>query len=277
MIRLEINFINGDSNGVFSARNDIARYTMYGIPRNRIQEAINNLSDGLQGIYFLVNTNESKESQRYLYIGQTKQGPTRLINHKATKDEWNMAYMFLAEKEDISLQIADELEAYEISRFSDSKKYNIINNRPNKATCSPITQMFSESIEELLSFFGYDPFRKNIDNDSVYSDDIFIIKRNGAKGLLEIKNNKYVLLKDSTILQNINENQIANKTVELREQLIKEGKIVVDGIFYKTLTDIEFDSPSAVSTFVIGQADNGWISFKNKDGKTLNDLLRKGK
>ena len=274
MIRLEINFIN-DSNGVFSVRNDIARYTMYGIPRDRIQEAINNLPTGLQGIYFLVNTDEGKKDNRYLYIGQTKQGPVRLIDHKAKRDEWNMAYMFLADKEDISLQIADELEAYEISRFLDSGKYKIENSRPNKATCSPIAQMFSESIEDVMSFFGYDVYRVFKSNDLSLADDIYIINRNGNKGMLKIINGKYYLLKNSLISQNINEEQIPDKNVRLRDELLYNNKLVKDGIYYRTTEDLEFDSPSAVSSFVIGHADNGWISFKNNQGKTLDELFRK--
>ena len=274
MIRLEINFIE-DNKGVFSARNDISRYTMYGIPRNKIQSAINNLPSGLQGIYFLVNTNEAKDKTRYLYIGQTKQGPTRLIDHKSKKDDWNMAYMFLADKDDISLQIADELEAYEISRFFDSKKYRMENTRNNKATCSPITQMFSESIEDVLDFFGYDANRKEIDSCESYDENTFIIKRNGTKGILKVNNNKYYLLKDSLISQNVNTEQLSDKIKEMREECLKNNQLIQDGIYYKTTIDFEFESPSAASMFVVGLSDNGWMSFKNKDGKTLDEIYRK--
>lgn len=275
MIRLEINFIDGDSSGVFIARNDIFRYTMYGIPRDRVQEAINNVPEGLQGVYFLVNTDEAKSEKRYLYIGQTKQGPTRLIDHRLKKSDWNMAYMFLADKEDISLQIADELESYEIARFSDSNKYRIENTKNNKATCSPIAQMFSESIEDVLVFFGYDPYRKDFDNKENYSEDIFVINRNGTKGLLKIKNEKYYLLAGSLISQNINMEQVSNKIVDLREMLLASNQLKEDGIYYKTFTDIEFNSPSAASSFVVGTADNGWLSFKNNDGQTLDDVFRR--
>lgn len=275
MIRLEINFLNNDNKGVFSARTDISRYKMYGIPRDKIQSAINNLPSGLQGIYFLVNTNEAKDKSRYLYIGQTKQGPDRLRDHRSKKDEWNMAYMFLADKEDISLQIADELEAYEMSRFMDSKKYRMENDRPNTATCSPLAQMFSESIEEVLEFFGYDANRKEIESCESYDDNIFIIKRNGTKGLLKVINNKYYLLKDSLISQNINFEQVSDKIVRLREETLNNNLLIVDGIYYKTAKDIEFDSPSSASMFVVGGSDNGWMSFKNKDGKTLDEVFRK--
>lgn len=274
MINLSINFISKDVNGIFTARSDIARYTMYGIPRNLVQEAINELPDGLQGIYFLVNKDESKNVKRYLYIGQTKQEPTRLIDHKNKKPEWNMAYMFLADKKDLDLQTTDELEAYEISRFFDSNKYNLINSRPNKASCSSLTQLFSESIEEVLSFFGYDPFLQN-ESKEIQDNDIFIMNRNGAKGLLKIKNGKYILLNGSYISQSYNEQQISDKSIKLRENLLKTNNLIKEGIYYKTQKDIIFDTPSAASVFVIGMSDNGWTSFKNKDGKTLKDLKNK--
>ena len=172
MEEMNIKFLNQNVNGVFEATADIASFNMYGIPRNNIQQAINNLPEGLQGIYFLVNNNESREGKRYLYIGQTKQGPKRLIDHKAKKIEWNMAYMFLADSKHMSLQSADELEAYEIERFSDSELYTIKNERPNKATVSNKAKLISQKIEECMAFFGYG-FKEQIkikNDENVFND-----------------------------------------------------------------------------------------------------------
>ena len=146
MLFLTIEFLSRDVKGPFVAKIDTQAFKLYGIPRDCVQDAINKLDKNLQGIYFLVNT-EERGKGRYLYIGQTKQGPERLIDHRVKKPEWNMAYMFLASKTDLSLQTVDELEALEIQRFSECGKFSLFNTRPNLAEPSPLTQLFSEGMK----------------------------------------------------------------------------------------------------------------------------------
>ncbi|WP_427137637.1 DUF4357 domain-containing protein [Psychrobacillus psychrodurans] len=41
------------------------------------------------------------------------------------------------------------------------------------------------------------------------------------------------------------------------------------------LKDYPFNSPSAASTFINQSPSNGWVDWKNKNGKTLDELKRK--
>jgi hypothetical protein len=38
--------------------------------------------------------------------------------------------------------------------------------------------------------------------------------------------------------------------------------------------DVMFSSPSAAAGVVVGASANGWVCWKNKDGKTLDELVR---
>ena len=38
---------------------------------------------------------------------------------------------------------------------------------------------------------------------------------------------------------------------------------------------VSFTSPSSAAMFVLGGSTNGWVEWKNKDGKTLDELFRK--
>ena len=40
-------------------------------------------------------------------------------------------------------------------------------------------------------------------------------------------------------------------------------------------SDKTFSTPSAAADFCIGRAANGWLEWKDKDGKTLDELYRK--
>ena len=39
--------------------------------------------------------------------------------------------------------------------------------------------------------------------------------------------------------------------------------------------NVSFSSPSSAGMFVLGGSINGWTEWKNKEGKTLDELLRK--
>ena len=64
------------------------------------------------------------------------------------------------------------------------------------------------------------------------------------------------------------------KGVQQREKVIKEYTIEKDGELYMN-SDRLFGSPSSASSFCLGQSSNGWKDWKDKDGKTLDELIRK--
>lgn len=55
----------------------------------------------------------------------------------------------------------------------------------------------------------------------------------------------------------------------------EEGAIVKksDGKYYLTKI-VSFKSPSGAADFVLGGSHNGWLEWKDKKGKTLNELFR---
>jgi len=155
MNTLNLKFLAGKPDDTFIAKIDLLGFFLVGIPRSKISQACNSDDVPSQGVYFLVNTNESKYEKRYLYVGQTKTGPHRLTDHKAKKEEWNMAYMFLGPKSIIPLQIVDELEAIEIAKYKDNPAFNFINEKPNKAEPSIESNQIADYIEDIMSFLGY--------------------------------------------------------------------------------------------------------------------------
>ena len=48
----------------------------------------------------------------------------------------------------------------------------------------------------------------------------------------------------------------------------------VDGK-YKLTVSVSFTSPSSAGQFVLGGSINGWVEWKDKDGKTLDEIYRK--
>ena len=155
MNTLNFKFIGGKPDDAYVVKIDLLGFFLVGVPRAKITQACNSDDVPSQGVYFLVNTRESKYDRRYLYVGQTKTGPHRLIDHKAKKEEWDMAYMFLGPKSIIPLQIVDELEAIEIAKYKDNPAFNFVNEKPNKAEASIDSNSIADIIEDIMTFLGY--------------------------------------------------------------------------------------------------------------------------
>ncbi len=60
-----------------------------------------------------------------------------------------------------------------------------------------------------------------------------------------------------------------------RQEYLKDKTIVQkdDGKYYLTKV-LSFKSPSGASDFVLGGSTNGWVEWKDKTGKTLDELFR---
>lgn len=65
-------------------------------------------------------------------------------------------------------------------------------------------------------------------------------------------------------------------TMETQRQtaLSNDDIVCVDGK-YKLNVSVSFTSPSSAAMFALGGSTNGWVEWKDKDGKTLDELYRK--
>ena len=61
-----------------------------------------------------------------------------------------------------------------------------------------------------------------------------------------------------------------------REKLLNDGDIIADknGVYILKVS-LEFNTPSGASDFVLGGSTNGWIEWKNREEKTLDEIYRK--
>lgn len=57
-----------------------------------------------------------------------------------------------------------------------------------------------------------------------------------------------------------------------RKELFEKGDIVQQGDKYNLKVTLEFNTPSGASDFVLDGSTNGWSEWKNKDGKTLDEV-----
>jgi ABC-type cobalamin/Fe3+-siderophores transport system ATPase subunit/5S rRNA maturation endonuclease (ribonuclease M5) len=105
---------------------------------------------------------------------------------------------------------------------------------------------------------------------------VFYIKRKGirARGIFHPDTEKFTLLPGSQATKEYVDS-IKENYKEYKHNLIKSVKHREGINMFTILEQIEFDSPSGAAKFVNGGTLNGWIEWKNKDGKTLDEIYRK--
>lgn len=268
--RLEIIFHNGEPEGIRIYMRHLSTIKAFVIPRLYLAEAKKLTGVDNPGVYFLINDETGSLSK--IYIGQTRNGISRLDDHNSKKDFWNKAILFLADSQHFTLNIISGLEKYAIQKAIDANRYQVDNKAVPKYQISeydlPQVEEIYEEIEFIMGTLG---FRMN-DSSSQSSQEIFTTSRRGivAKGVYS--GESFDVLPGSEI--------DLNKTVNIesynakRQECLKDGTITeTDGKYYLTKI-VSFRTPSGASDFVLGGSTNGWVEWKDANGKTLDSIFR---
>ena len=271
--KLEIIYHNGQPDGIRSIRRHLSTMTTYVIPRPLLAEAKKITGINRPGIYYLINENDENKIAQ-IYIGQTRNGVVRLDDHNRSKDFWNKAIMFLADSKTFSLDMISGLEEYAIIKAHESNRYKVENSVKPKYEIDeydlPSIEEVYEEIQFIMATQGYklDNARASLNESSV-----FHTTRNGINAYGVYDGDKFQVLEGSQI--DISKKIPFNKLQTQRDEALKHGDIVFENGIYTLKKSMEFSSPSAASCFVLGGNTNGWLEWKNQDGKTLDEIFRK--
>ena len=270
--KLETIYHNGQPDGIRSIRRNLSTMTVYVIPRPLLAEAKTISGINRPGIYYLINENDDNQIAQ-IYVGQTRNGILRLDDHNRSKDFWNKAIMFLADNKTFSLDMISGLEKFAIIKAQESKRYKVENTVVPKYEIDEYDMASVEEIYDEIQFIMGTQGYKMDNVKSSTSSDIFHTTRNGISALGIYDGEKFQVLEGSQI--NINKPVHLARYNKQRAELLASGEISqVDGKYFLNIT-IEFNTPSGASDFVLGGSTNGWVEWKNSEGKTLNEIFRK--
>ena len=268
--RLEIIFHNGEPEGIRIYMRHLSTIKAFVVPRLYLAEAKKLTGVDNPGVYFLINDETGSLSK--IYIGQTRNGISRLDDHNSKKDFWNKAILFLADSQHFTLNIISGLEKYAIQKAIDANRYQVDNKAVPKYQISeydlPQVEEIYEEIEFIMGTLG---FRMN-DSSTQSNQEIFTTSRRGvvAKGVYSGESFDVLPGSEIDLTKAVNIESYNAK----RQECLKDGTITeTDGKYYLTKI-VSFRTPSGASDFVLGGSTNGWVEWKNKDGKTLDYLFR---
>ena len=271
--KLEIIYHNGQPDGIRSIRRHLSTMTTYVIPRTLLSEAKKLSGINRPGIYYLISENDDNKIAQ-IYVGQTRNGVARLDDHNRSKDFWNKAIMFLADNKTFSLDMISGLEAYAIAKAHDSKRYKVENSVNPKYEIDeydlPLIEEVYEEIQFIMATQGY-----KMDNSKVTLNEANILHttRNSIAAFGVYDGENFEVLEGSEIDMS---RKCHSATIEKQRQTaLANGNIIcVDGKYQLTVS-VSFTSPSSAGMFVLGGSINGWVEWKDKDGKTLDEIYRK--
>lgn len=269
--KLEIIYHNGKPDGIRIIRRALSTVITYVIPRTLLDEARQIKDLNKHGIYYLINENDENIIAQ-IYIGQTKNGISRLDDHNKNKEFWNKAIMFLSDKKTFTLDIISGLEKYVILKAQESKRYSIKNIVVPKYIIDeydlPLIEETYEEINFIMATQGY----KMIDDQVQSNAKIFYTKKNGVVGKGMYYGDKFELMIGSEI--DFTKTSYLDSYNRQRGELLKKGEITLINDKYILQVNLAFNSPSGAAEFVLGGSQNGWVEWKDNKNKTLDSIYR---
>jgi len=262
--------IDNETSGIRICRIEGESLVTVIVPRDRLAEAKKLPDLPYRGIYYLLDEDHGVLSR--VYAGQTTQGLSRLEAHKAKKEFWNKAVMFLDDDNNIDRDVLDSLEAKAIEYVRTHGSYETDNASTPCPRVNPYKEERVENLHKSILFrmevLGFDLDR--VDEVPGVVNAVFHTKKNGvrASGRYNKDTGRFTVLAGSEI--ELSREIIKNKgAIDARQQLFggREGRAVLDD-------DVEFPSPSAAAVFVLGGSQNGWTEWVNDRGQTLDSVYR---
>lgn len=244
------------------------------IPRNELDKIKKIQELNQQGIYFLVDITEKEETS--FYVGEAEELSKRVLQHDKADEDWNYAICFYSATNNINKAHVRYLESICYTKLKELGRENLINgNNPQRPRISEeeenLLEGFFEEIKILMGVLGYPIFEEI--KKAQKEEDIFYCKGKDAEAKGNLTEEGFVVYKDSKArLEDVPSLNYAIKEYKealKRNNVLKEsqGELVFD-------EDLLMSSPSNAAAVVLGRPANGWIEWKNKEGKTLDELKR---
>ena len=268
---------DGEPHGVRMAEVTTRTVQAICVPRNRLSEAHRRPELTGVGVYFLFGEREEAIRPR-VYIGEAEHCGQRLKLHNQEKDFWQTAVAIVSRTSTFTKAHVRYLEWYSLNEAQRIGRYDLENSNapkepfipePMKADCLDAF----ESLSLLLGSLGFglfEPYRKPTERA------LFYCKRRGADAQGSMDDEGFTIYAGSTIPKDMTPS--GRQTIGKTRKGLQDGGVLEEKegglVFVRNHT---FRTPSGAADVVVGSSSNGWVEWKNKAGKTLDEVKRKRK
>jgi len=276
---IQIFLPSGDPRGLRVAEITTRIVQVIEVPRSRREEFAGMPESGQVGVYFLFGGGTDADDPR-VYIGQTGELRGRLASHDAKKDFWQRAVVIISRTNSLTQTHALFLEWHCLKLAAEAGRYQVENGNAGSKphTPAPLEADCLEIFETgtiLLATLGF-PIFEPLAQSLSKGDEVFQCSGPGAEGRGLLTDDGFVVLKGS-IGRLANAPSIQGASEErFRTKLIQANVMREDGDKLVFEKDHLFGSPSMAAMALLGRKSNGWQDWKAKDGRTLDEVKRRG-
>jgi len=271
---IKIFLLEGRPTGVRSV--ELSGWTGKGfvIPRSELAQVTQRDDLKVPCVYFLFGQND--EGEQVVYVGESENFIERIQYHNRdkNKDFWNTTICFISKDETLNKAYVKYLESV---LFADLKKAGRVKVEGGKDSIAARlsesdladAEEFATNIRLLLPVIGFNFLKEAVEN----GQEKWFCKGKDASATGVLSTEGFVVLKGS-IIQGTETKTLHEYVKRLRKRILTSISSEPDAP--KELQENEvFGSPSTAAAFVLGRSANGWLEWKNTDGKTLDEIKRK--
>jgi hypothetical protein len=273
---IQIFLPSGDPQGIRQAEITTRIVRFIEVPRALLKDFLAMPESAGGAVYFLFGDAE-ESAKPQVYIGQTTDLKKRLVKHQKEKDFWQRAVVMLSRADSLTTTHSQYLERLCIQRAKEADRYVVENDtngnklnttKPMEAECE---ELF-ETGETLMSTLGFQLFEKPA--KVADGTNLYFCTASGTDARAQYTQEGMAVLKGSKARGQVTDSFKDKGFHALRKQLETAGVLKPAGDQLVFTQDYVFKSPSAAAAIVVGNNMNGWLSWKNSDGKTLDAAVR---
>lgn len=273
---IQIFLPDGNPRGVRIA--EITNRTVKAIlfPRNQFDYVLTRNELSKVGFYFLFG--ESETGKPLVYIGEAEDCAVRLFQHQRTKDFWNYGVVIISKINAFTKTHAKYLEHISIKTAQEINRWDLengVNSSMPFVTESMEADMLDcfETTRILLSTLGFPLFDSISRNNNRTTENIYKLKSKDILAEGDLMDDGFVVYKGSKSVKDTLPS-CHKYMIDLRNKLIDNGTLSLTGNVYTFTEDYIFSSPSTAGGVILGRPTNGWKTWKNTNGKTLDEIKR---
>ena len=214
-----------------------------------------------------------------LYVGEGDPIRPRLESHSAQKDFWTRAIGFTtATAGQLNKAHVQFLEARLIALAKAAKRLPLDNaNQPSEPSLSEADradmEVFLDHMLGMLPVLGVHAFEQAAKQPVVQAAQLSCKGKGavamgfeGTQGFVVLAGSQAVVESAPSMEQHV------RRMYDIRQELIANGVLALEGSFYRFTQDYAFSSPSTAAAVVLGRSANGRIEWKDAQGRTLKAL-----
>jgi hypothetical protein len=241
-------------------------------PRTDLEELLGRDEATQSGVYILTG-NDPDTGKPTAYIGEAEVLRDRIKGHRA-RDGWVSIVAFLSKDENLTKSHIRFLEGQLIEAAKAAGRF-LLENGVSSGSRLPEAdrhdmEVFLEKAKQLLPVLGSDVLTPISEPKGGPAPKLTTgLKGISAKG--QRTPNGFVVFAGSQAIGKDRPSALP-WSIDMRQELKRDGKLVADGTNLKFTEDVEFSSPSAAAAVIHGGNVNGLFVWKGPGGKTLKEL-----